>query len=340
VIGNLCLTRSIASWTVVLAVIASILASGCSPPSKPEYGTWERPFQPSSIWYRRVPKDATLVDAGLPRAAHVLLDGVILRRLRAGDPTRELRHPGSWEHRCAGTKSHHTSLPLPDGWTVPDATRHDDGSAETPNNGAALLLPDGHTIAYMNGVARCDPRGPLYAYRTGRRRYDVGDLTGDGRLGSHGASRLSTLGGVIRRGDLSGDKPIAHALDLLVWANHLYYGGSPAAAFRWPAEGADAYASARTYRGTIPAMRMGALLTVRPSDTAERLGIRTRVGKKLLRAMRDYGGYVTDDAGWDAFMVSVDRDALGTFPWVAAEQEDLNRILDAAVVVDDNRPNR
>jgi hypothetical protein len=326
---------AIAALAVVLigSVAAAIIGSDTN-----DEPTWDRPFAATSIWYRKVPNDADLVDAELPEAENILLDRVLLRRLRADDPDRPVLQPGSWTHRCSGTEETGTSVPIPDDWIVSDAKRRDDGGFDTPNNVAAFLLPDGRTIEYLNGVARCQKGGPLFAYRTGEKRFDTGTLGADGRLGSHGGSRLSPLGGAIRPGELSGNGAVDHTLDLLVWARHLHFGGSRDQAFRWPAESADSYASASTYQGTNPALRMGSLLALPRSVSPRSLGIETDVGEKLFRAMQDYGGYVTDDSGWDAYMLSVDEAAIGSFEWGSAEEADLNRIMAAVHVVDDNAP--
>jgi hypothetical protein len=331
--------RPVARCLLAIAAVAT-LASGASavriiegdPVAVAARDPWLRPFRSGSIWNMPIGSGAVYADAGLPRAGAMALDKVILRQLSASDPARPLVRPGSWTNRCSGTIGTGVSVNIPDGWIVPDAYQRADGGWTTPNNVAALLLPDGRTLLNTNAVARCSAGGPVFGWQTGNAQYDRTDLYGDGRFGSHGASRLSGIGGAIRPGELSGSAPITHALDLLVWAKFLSYtnGG-----FRWPAAAADSYA-ASAYTGTRPETRMGSLLALAPALTPESLGISTAVGRKLFAAMQDYGGYITDDSAWDANYMSVDAAAVGTFSWGAAEQEDMRRIIDAASVVMNN----
>ena len=297
---------------------------------------WLRPFASTSIWNMPVGSRARYVDAQIPEAAHAALDRTLLVKTRASDPSVPHRRPGSWTNRCSGTSSSGYRVHLPPSWIVPDARQRPDGGWNTPNNVGAFLQPDGRTVFNTNGVARCSSGGAVFGYVTSDKAVDLVDLYGDGRFGSHGASRLSGLGGSIRPGELTGTAPIQHALDVVIWAKYLHYGGSRQTSYRWPAANADAYASPTTYRGRIPAVKMGALLALPPSVTPASLGIRTSVGQKLFAAMRDYGAYVTDDAAWDAHYLSVDSAAVSTFPWGSAEQADFNRIVAATHVVDNN----
>jgi hypothetical protein len=293
-----------------------------------------RPFSSTSIWNMPIGSNAHYVPAGLPYAGAMGLDKMLLRRLSALDPTRPLIRPGAWRNRCSGTISTGVSMSIPDTWIVPDAYQRPDGSWNTPNNTAALLMPDGRTLLNTNAVARCTTGGPIFGWQTGNPAIDRTDLYGDGRLGSHGGSKLSGIGGAIRPGELSGGAPIRHALDLLVWGKHLHWGGD---GFRWPAVAADSYAST-TYTGTNAELQMGSLLAIPPWVTAAQVGITTTVGTALFTAMQDYGGYVTDDSGWDANYLSVDEAAAGTFAWGAAEQADMKRIIQASHVVANNAP--
>jgi hypothetical protein len=295
---------------------------------------WLRPFASTSIWNMPIGSGAQYADAALPLAGAMGLDRIVLRRLSASDPSRPLIRPGTWRERCTGTIATGVSLPIPDGWIVPDATQRADGSWSTPNYVAALLLPDGRTLVNTNAVARCDEGGPIFGWQTGNAMIDRTDLYGDGRFGSHGASRLSGIGGAIRPGELSGDAPVRHALDLLVWSKHLHWGGD---GYRWPAAAADSYASS-SYAGSNPEVQMGSLLAIPPWMTASSLGVSTPVGLKLFAAMQDYGGYVTDDSAWATNYISVDQAAIGTFAWGGAEEAEMKRIIEAAHVVVNNGP--
>ena len=52
---------------------------------------------------------------------------------------------------------------------------------------------------------------------------------------------------------------------------------------------------------------MGVLLAIPPDVTAESLGITTVPGKKLFKALQDYGGYLVDDTGWTTHAVAVEE---------------------------------
>ena len=298
---------------------------------------WLRPFASTSIWNMPIGSAARYVPAQLRPARHgVGLDRALLVRTRATDPRRAVLQPGHWRHRCSGRVPTGLTVNVPDSFVVPDARTDAEGGWITPNNVAAFLQPDGRTLVNVNAVARCDPSGPVFGYATGSRSLDVTDLYGDGILGAHGASRLSALGGAIRKGELSDAAPIRHALDVIVSSTYLSYG--TAKGYRWPARGADAYASPETYTGTVPDLRMGSLLAVPPSVTPEQLGLTSHVARKVFAALRDYGGYVTDDAGWDYHYLTVDTAAVGTFPWTRTEQAEVNRVFGALSVVANNAP--
>ncbi len=76
------------------------------------------------------------------------------------------------------------------------------------------------------------------------------------------------------------------------------YGGKP---FRWPAQGADGYAcdlsAKNTYGGTDTDFVMGTLLAIPPGVAEADLNLRTPEAKKIFAALRDYGAYVSEDAG-------------------------------------------
>ena len=94
------------------------------------------------------------------------------------------------------------------------------------NNGAGVLLPDNRTLVQMQPLYIPKAGGPIIAwYHTGAPQpfpWEI-DILGDGALGAHGGSGLSSFGGAVRLGELlPGAPPIAHALKLELWA-HAYY---------------------------------------------------------------------------------------------------------------------
>jgi hypothetical protein len=91
---------------------------------------------------------------------------------------------------------------------------------------------------------------------------------------------------------------------------------------------------------------MGALLALPPRATAERLGVGSATGRKIVAALRDYGGYVVDDSGLDAVNLCVEHGAAADVARRIGHaleadpglQADMARIVAALAVVDDNGP--
>ena len=294
---------------------------------------WLRPFSSTSIWNMPIGSGAQYRPAKLPNTKHHALEHVYILRTTPSDPARPLIRTGGWRDRCSGTEHSGRSIHLPDGWQP----RPVQGTS-TPNNPGVFIQPDGRTVVEVNGMGRCSPTGPLYGQYRADHNGHVIDIYGDGVLGNRGASAMSQFGGPIRLGELTGDEPIRHALDLLIWAEHLYWGGSKQNSYRWPASDSDSYAGPNTYRGTIPELQMGSLLALPPSATPDSLGITTDVGRKLFAALQDYGSYVTEDSAWNATYLAVESSAIGTFPWGDAERADMARMVQNLHVVTNNTP--
>src|SRR6185503_8940111 len=83
--------------------------------------------------------------------------------------------------------------------------------------------------------------------------------------------------------------------------------------YRWPALRADAYADSTSYGGSVPGLKMGSLLAVRPSVTEQSLALQTPAGRKLFHAFQDYGAYVVDDTYWDAHAIEVEYGVFDEF---------------------------
>eukprot|EP00054_Salpingoeca_dolichothecata_P019611 m.122193 g.122193 ORF g.122193 m.122193 type:complete len:354 (-) comp23316_c0_seq1:70-1131(-) len=175
------------------------------------------------------------------------------------------------------------------------------------NNGAGILFPN-KTLLQMQPLYRCTPGSPLLALVIGPGRGQLQSIFGDGRLGAHGGSGLSAVGGTIRLGELLPETgPITHALKLELYAHQYYYGKPPG--YFWPANTCDGYAfkpGALRYNGTNPLLSPGSLLAIPPSLAAS-VNISTTPGQKILRALTDYGGYLVDDTAWDAGAVCTEH---------------------------------
>jgi hypothetical protein len=257
-------------------------------------------------------------------------------KVKASDPLRQVFAPGAWgPGRCTGTLPQGT-LRIPDNLIVPDATNTD-----TPNNASAFLMPDGKTLVQLNPLARCQAGGNVYGWRTPSL-----SIYGDGLRGGHGGSGLSSIGGSIRLGELTGSKPIRHALKVAIWAKKYLYYSSSNPGYRWPADRADSGA-ASTYGGTNPSLVQGTLLAIPPRVTATSLGLQTRAGRKLFHALQNYGGYVVDDSYWDAHYFAVENGVLKEFRDTFGYDftgtsgpfyNDVMKLFKALYIVDNNGP--
>src|SRR5256712_6988413 len=158
---------------------------------------------------------------------------------------------------------------------------------------------------------------------------------------------LSSLGGVIRLGELVPGGTIRHALKVNLFGRDNYYTGS--GSFRWPATTADGCAPG-CYGGSVPALRMGSLLALPPSFDVNAMGLETGEPAKILaHAFQDYGGYTVDDAAWSVYAVATEYSPSGKVddefaaawnftispasrdvPWA----RDMDRIFGALAVVD------
>ena len=315
-------------------------ASAATSPALPGSGPSTRdplrwPFSRTSIWNTPIGTKARYVPAKIRSTTFgVDVDWFVVTR--AGDPAVPVYLPGSPEEgRCSGrrpqarvpSQARHRQH-LPRSFLLPD----------TPHGASsAFLQPDRKTLVSYSSTARCEPGGALHGVWAG-----ATSLVGDGITGGSAASGMSSIGGSIRTGELTGSAPIRHALRLGVESRYLYYDATTGGR-RWPASRGGARAPER-YTGTVEALRMGALLALPPDATAAGLRVRSTAGKKLLAALRDYGGYVVDDSGLDAVDLGVEHRATVDFTKRAGHdigadaglRVDMSRIATALAVVDDN----
>lgn len=272
------------------------------------------PFAPDSIWNMPIGSNAQYVDAQIGWSARATVDIDHFYVLSGDDPLQPVYDIANWgPGRSTGTNYQNISLPIPDDLIIADAT---DG--DTPNNSAAFLMPDSRTLVQVNGLTRDRPGGFVYGqrlpYTQNVAKYE--DLYGSGIEGGHGGSGLSSIGGSIRLGELTGDDPIRHALKVNLWGEKYFsytQGFTGGLGYRWPAVVADAAADPDFYGGTTPGLMNGTLLAIPPNVTPESLGITTEAGKKLFYAFQDYGAYVADNTGWDAHAIDVEKGVVEEF---------------------------
>jgi hypothetical protein len=300
---------------------------------------WLWPFASTSIWNMPIGAGAIYVPANFQRAYFFGADEGLFFKLKAGDPLRPVYSPGNWgPGRCTGTQSMKVSLPIPDDLIVPDATKD---PYYTPNNVSAFLMPDGKTVEQFEPLARCKTGGSVYGWR---HPWGGVDIYGDGIKGTHFGSGLSAIGGSIRKGELTNDQPIRHALKVTIWGKKYLYYSPEVPGYRWPADRADGYA-AKEYGGTNPKLVQGSLLAIPPSVTETDLNLKTQPGKKLFQALQDYGAYVVDDAYWDSYNLAVEKGVIKEFRATYGYDftgiqgdfyEDMMKLFQTLQVVDNN----
>lgn len=310
---------SVNSAPVSYTLLAS---SGGSPPITRDPLKW--PFAATSIWNMPIGAGANYVASGLhftttPNSTEYWYD------MPQSDHERIVLTPGApltevyinnvgWSggNRCVQQGALFFQAPIPAAYVVPNSTY---------NNGAAILLADALTLVQTQPFTKC--AGYSYAttmqvpYNLALWQYNL--QTGDGRLGAHGGSNLSTLGGTIRMGELRPGTQMLHALKINVdSATSLgLCTGNFNACFTWPAATADGYAAnggngygAATHN-TNPAMKMGALLAIPASVNITAIGLQSVPGKMLAWTLQNYGAYIVDSRGSPGFDLAIEDGAAG-----------------------------
>ena len=186
------------------------------------------------------------------------------------------------------------SLPIPDHFTTSEFL------GSTPNHAAAVLLRDGRTLHSSQPFSRAQPG----SYATSHFLFPDTDLYGDGIAGSHGGSGLSALGGTIRLGELTPGSRIPHALKMVLPGRWYTYRRDESPGYRWPAQNADSHASVLTYQHDVEGLEMGALLALQPNFNLAQ--VQTEPARIIARALKEYGAYTCDTAGWNAFYFSTE----------------------------------
>ena len=265
------------------------------------------PFSRDSIWNLPIGANAVYVPANIkkPTAAGMTTDVDVLILTPNAPPTNVSYNGDAWSggSRCNAQGGVLFSAPIPADFVVPGAgSGNPDGT--TPNYATAILAADGHTLFQGQPMARCTPNGTATMMWSQHNE----DLYGTGNSGAHGGSMLSSLGGVIRLGELVPGGTIRHALKVNLFGADDYYTGY--GSYRWPATTADGCAPG-CYGGSVPALRMGSVLALPPSIDVNSMGLETNASKILAHAFQDYGAYTVDDAAWSVYAVATEYSPSG-----------------------------
>ena len=258
------------------------------------------PFAATSIWNMPIGSGAILKKAPFVAERVVKTDVEYVIQVKETDPIVELYTPNSFKSRWPGNRLLGT-MRVPFDFTLADV----EGS-HSPNNCATFIQPDGRSLIQLEPCCRVEKGKQIVGHKC---KFDI-DIYGAGIQGTHYGSGLSAFGGSIRLGELTSDEPIKHALKLNVYAHkYIYFDKSTQKGYVWPADRHDSYANKsddnRAYGGTMPELRMGSLLTIPKNITAESLGLKTEVAKKIFYALQNYGCYIVDDSATDTYDWSV-----------------------------------
>jgi hypothetical protein len=335
---------SLVHTTAISVAVTATPPPGGGPPGGREPLLW--PFSRDSIWNLPIGASAVYVPANIQQATQrgMTTDPDVIILTPNATMTAVYYNSDGWSggSRCTPQGDVLFNAPIPGNFVVLGAgANNPDGL--TPNYATAILMPDGHTLIQGQPFARCTANGPATMW------WSVSnDLYGTGVDGGHGGSRLSSIGGTIRLGELVPGSVIRHVMKVNLYGLNNYYYDATTHGYRWPAGQADSCASS-CYGGTTPALRMGSLLAIPTSVNIDNLGLETEPAKILARAFQDYGAYAVDDTAWSVYAIETEFGPQGrvedefsaawgfpidpaskTVPWA----RDMDRLFGALNVVD------
>src|SRR3989442_8261840 len=241
------------------------------------------PFSRDSIWNLPIGANAVYVPANIKKPTdYGMTTDVDVLILTPNAPPTDVSYNGdAWGggSRCNAQGAVLFTAPIPANFVVPGAgSGNPDGT--TPNYATAILAADGHTLIQGQPMARCTAGGTATMMWS---QHDE-DLLKTGNSGAHGGSMLSSLGGVIRLGELLPGGTILHAVKVNLFGSDNYYTGSRS--FSLPATTADGCAPGCS-GGAVPARPLGSLVAPPPSFDANAPGLATEPSQNLARDCQD-----------------------------------------------------
>eukprot|EP01084_Bolivina_argentea_P062228 113774_1 len=250
--------------------------------------------------------DAKFIDANIfdgsaqhPYPAYFHIDQDIFIQVTTSDNSYPWYDQGGWGENTAdyckisGTFFENILFPLNATYTL-----------YGHNNAAAILQPDNITLLQTQPLYRCNESGPILSCKSfncqkNEPMIPTVSILGNGIIGAHGGTGLSSIGGTIRDFELIGNdndtETMKHSIKIEMDVLQYYYNASNTSdCYVWPAIKCDADYYNR-YGGIDHNFKPGILLAI-PSNTKE-LNITTVPGKKIHNALRYYGGYIVDGTG-------------------------------------------
>src|SRR5438128_4628205 len=299
------------------------------------------PFFAESIWNLPIGASASYVPAGIAQATAygMTTDGDVLILNSSAPITPVYLNSDAWtgRSRCDIQGGVLFEAPISPGFVVPGAN-----PTFTPNHAVAILDADGKTLIQGQPYTHCTADGPITMWWF----QEAEQLDGTGVSGGHGGSKLSSIGGTIRLGELVPGGMIRHAMKVNLDAHANLFFDTSTGGFRWPATVAD-FCAPTCYGGTNPALRMGSLLALPPGFDVSSL--ETDAARILARGFVDYGAYVVDNTGWSVYGLATAFSTAGSleqefarswgFSMTPASKDvpwarDMDRIFGALNVVD------
>jgi hypothetical protein len=274
------------SPTAIASPTPSPTASPTASPSPGGQGSrnaeqW--PFLATSIWNMPIGTHAEYAAADLAPVKGLAADqSVVVMDPTAAETAIEQGPTTQTGDRCALGGQSLGTVPLPASLVIPDSSH---------NNGFAIIGEDGISLTEGSRFARCTVGQPA----TASSAKSTGTIYDSGQLGATGGSGLSTLGGLLRAGDLTPGSATRHVLRLDIDGEADLYPGTRATCYVWPAVRCDAYGPSQ-YGGANPALRMGSLLAIPQSISFASLGLKTEAARQLAWTLQNYGAYVVNDS--------------------------------------------
>lgn len=331
-------------------------------PSATGRDKFKQPFTSTSIWNMPIGSNAQYKALNLspPLTSYGLVSVYLSFDQQA--PLRKLVDRGYYWPWVSGTTTPGTDtgfqVRIPDEMVIPPPP-----APAFEDRPAAALQADGLAREFQYTVRpRAGSDISMFEGVRAAFRLDGDGLTPPGQSGAHGGSGLTTLGGTLRKGELSGSDPIRHPLavtmNLTKWGT--VNGGNIKNGYRWPALWADtahanpAFAvgygslSSLGYTGR-DGLGEGSLVALPTNVDLASLKFETREGAKLAWTYQNYGAYVVDNAGdtgsYDVHRLNIEAGVEKESPVLQTDDKmgtpftrDMDKIFTRLAVVDNNTP--